>query len=90
MDSFQDRDQACLTIITQEYAAHLIIPLSNIMSAVEIDPVSKSKPYCMQVIAEEKNYRLCASSEDALAKWLGALKSQLAKKDAMSRHLIKP
>lgn len=64
----------------QEYAAHLIIPLSNIISAVEIDPVSKSKLHCMQIIAEEKNYRFCAMSEDDLAKWLGALKSQLARK----------
>lgn len=67
----------------QEYAAHLIIPLSNIISAVEIDPISKSKSHCMQIIAEEKNYRFCALSEDALAQWLGALKSHLArKKDA--------
>ena len=34
----------------------------------------------MQIIAEEKSYRFCASSEDALAEWLGALKSQLAKR----------
>ena len=68
----------------QEYAAHLIIPLSNIISAVEIDPVSKSKLHCMQIIAEEKNYRFCAMSEDALAKWLGALKRQLARKKEAS------
>lgn len=68
----------------QEYAAHLIIPLSNIISAVEIDPISKSKSHCMQIIAEEKNYRFCAMSEDALAKWLGALKSHLARKKEAS------
>ena len=34
----------------------------------------------MQIIAEEKSYRFCASSEDALAEWLGALKSQLARR----------
>lgn len=64
----------------QEYAANLIIPLSNILNAVEIDPISRSKAHCMQIIAEEKSYRFCASSEDALAEWLGALKSQLAKR----------
>ncbi|MCJ1471318.1 hypothetical protein MMC07_009966 [Pseudocyphellaria aurata] len=68
----------------QEYAADLIIPLSNIISAVEIDPVSKSKRYCMQIIAEVKTYRFCALSEDALAQWLGALKSQLARKKEAS------
>ena len=34
----------------------------------------------MQIISEDRSYRFCASSEDALAEWLGALKSQLAKK----------
>lgn len=64
----------------EEYAANLILPLSNMISAVEIDPISKSKNHCMQIIAEEKSYRFCAPSEDALAEWLGALKSQLARR----------
>ncbi|KAI4267757.1 MAG: hypothetical protein L6R38_008108 [Xanthoria sp. 2 TBL-2021] len=64
----------------EEYAAQLIIPLSNIINAVEIDPVSRSKPHCMQLIAEDKNFRLCAPDEEALAKWLGALNSQLARR----------
>jgi hypothetical protein len=34
----------------------------------------------MQIIAEEKSYRFCAPSEEALARWLGALKSQLARR----------
>ncbi|KAL8663875.1 MAG: hypothetical protein Q9168_008021 [Polycauliona sp. 1 TL-2023] len=64
----------------EEYAAQLIIPLSNIINAVEIDPVSRSKHHCMQLIAEDKNFRLCAPDEEALAKWLGALNSQLARR----------
>lgn len=64
----------------EEYSAHLLIPMGNILSAVEIDPVSKSKAHCLQIIAEEKSYRLCAHSEEALARCLGALKSQLAKR----------
>lgn len=64
----------------QEYSARLLIPLSTIISAVEIDPISKSKPYCMQIITEEKSYRFCAPSEEVLAKWLGALKSLLARR----------
>ena len=58
----------------EEYAAVLIIPLASCVDAVEIDPVSKSKRYCMQIITEEKGYRFCAESEDKLAEWLGALK----------------
>ena len=34
----------------------------------------------MQVISEEKNFRLCAKSENELAKWLGAFKSLLVKR----------
>ncbi|MCJ1404589.1 hypothetical protein MMC11_007815 [Xylographa trunciseda] len=64
----------------EEYSAHLIVPLSSIISAVEIDPVSKSKSHCMEIIAEEKSFRFCAQSEEALARWLGALKSQLARR----------
>ncbi|MCJ1258454.1 hypothetical protein MMC24_006287 [Lignoscripta atroalba] len=72
----------------EEYAAHLLIPLSSIISAVEIDPVSRSKSHCMQIIAEDKSYRFCALSEEALARWLGALKSQLARrKEAKSRKV---
>lgn len=64
----------------EEYAALLLLPLSNIINAVEIDPVSRSKAHCMQIIAEDRSYRFCAPSEEALAKWLGALKSQLMKR----------
>jgi hypothetical protein len=63
-----------------EYSPHLIIPLSSIINAVEIDPVSKSKVHCMQLITEEKSYRFCAHSEESLDKSLGAFKSLLAKR----------
>lgn len=64
----------------QEYSAILIIPFSSIIDAVDIDAVSRSKQYCMQVISEEKNFKFCAVDENALAKCLGAFKSLLAKK----------
>lgn len=64
----------------EEYSANLIIPFPNIINAVEIDPISRSKRYCMQIISEERNYRFCAPDEDALARWLGAFKSLLAKR----------
>lgn len=34
----------------------------------------------MQIIAEEKTYRFCAPSEEALARWLGAVKSLIVKR----------
>ena len=58
----------------------LLIPIANIISADEIDPISRNKTHCLQVIVEEKNYRFCALSEEGLTRFLGALKSQLAKR----------
>lgn len=63
-----------------EYSALLVIAFSNIINAVEIDPISRSKRYCLQIIGEERNYRLCAPDDDALARWLGAFKSLLVKR----------
>jgi hypothetical protein len=80
--------QASILIFPQEYSANLIIPFPIIINAVEIDPVSKSKPYCMQIISDERNYRFCALSDDDLAKWLGAFKSLFAKrKEAQSQRI---
>ena len=42
----------------------------------------------MQIITEEKTYRFCAPGEEALDKWLGSLKSQLARKKDISRKRI--
>jgi hypothetical protein len=63
-----------------EYSPRLIIPLSSIINAVEIDPISRTKTHCMQIITEEKSYRFCAHSEESLDKSLGAFKSLLAKR----------
>ncbi|KAH8708374.1 hypothetical protein GQ44DRAFT_691155 [Phaeosphaeriaceae sp. PMI808] len=63
-----------------EYSAIHITPFSSIVDAVDIDSVSRSKQYCMQVICEEKSFRFCAADEDALARWLGAFKSLLVRR----------
>ena len=49
--------------------------MSQVIEAADVDPVSLTKSHCLQVIAEEKAYRLCTPDEDSLAKWLGSLKS---------------
>ncbi|KAL4866344.1 hypothetical protein BDV12DRAFT_173077 [Aspergillus spectabilis] len=61
----------------QEYSAVKIIPMQQIFAATEVDPMSRSKNFCLQIIAEEKIYRLCTPDEESLTKWLGALKSIL-------------
>ncbi|KAI9894327.1 MAG: hypothetical protein M1814_003083 [Vezdaea aestivalis] len=69
-----------------EYRAIMILQLSNLVDAVERDPISKSKRFCMQIIGIEKSYRLCATSEEDLSNWLGALKSLLAKRRDLERE----
>lgn len=63
-----------------EYTAQFIIPLSSILNVVDIDPASKSKVHCLQVITDEKSYKFCASGEEPLVQCLGAFKSLLAKR----------
>ncbi|KAF2718885.1 PH-domain-containing protein [Polychaeton citri CBS 116435] len=66
-----------------EYSALLILPFGNIIDVVEIDSISSSKTACMQIISEEKNYRVCCPDEDSLTRWLGAFKSLLTKRKTL-------
>jgi len=66
----------------EEYTAMLIVPFHTVIDAVEIDPISRSKTSCMQIISEERNYRFCAPDEESLARWLGAFKSLLSRRKA--------
>jgi len=64
----------------QEYSTVRLFSMSSVIDAAEIDPVSRSKQFCLQLILEDKTYKCCAPDEESLAKWLGALKSVLAKR----------
>jgi hypothetical protein len=72
-----------------EYSPILIISLSSVINAVEIDPLSKTKVYCLQIITEEKSYKFCAHNEDTLDKSLGAFKSLLAKRKEQEGKTIR-
>jgi len=63
-----------------EYAAQFIVQMSSIVNVVDLDPISRTKKYCLQIITEEKSYRLAAQDEEALVRCLGAFKSLLAKR----------
>ncbi|KAI1393391.1 PH domain-containing protein [Hypoxylon trugodes] len=63
-----------------EYKASFIQSLSVIVNVVDIDPVSKTKLHCFQVITDEKSYRFCAHDEETLVQCLGAFKSLLSKR----------
>lgn len=71
----------------QEYSAVKIVSMSSVINAAEIDPISRSKNYCLQLIMEDKTYRFCAPSEDSLAEWLGSVKSVLARRQDHGRHI---
>lgn len=71
-----------------EYAAQSIIEVSDVVSVVEIDPVSRSKTNCLQIITEEKTYRFCAPDEESLVQFLGAFKSLLAKRRGLEARAV--
>ena len=52
-----------------------IIPLHMVLAAVDIDPLSRTKRHCFQVVTKEKVLRFCADSEGEVDKWLGGLVS---------------
>jgi hypothetical protein len=65
---------------SSEYSPHLVVPLPSILNVVDLDPISKTKRHCLQVITEEKRFRFCALDEETLLQCLGAFKSLLAKR----------
>jgi len=69
-----------ITMYESEYSPLLLISMSSVINVVEIDPLSKTKKNCLQVITEEKSYKFCARNEETLDKSLGAFKSLLAKR----------
>lgn len=63
-----------------EYKASFILGLAVIVNVVDINPISKSKLHCFQIITDEKSYRFCAHDEETLLYCLGAFKSILSKR----------
>ncbi|CAG8448335.1 158_t:CDS:2 [Acaulospora morrowiae] len=59
--------------------AHKNINLSDILDAIEIDDVSKSKKHCFKIITPKRNYICCAASEELQVAWLASLQMALEK-----------
>lgn len=59
----------------EEYKPLRIIPLGNVLAAVDTDPLSRTKRHCFQVVTRDKVYRFCADSEAEVDRWLGGLVS---------------
>ncbi|TGJ80674.1 hypothetical protein E0Z10_g8077 [Xylaria hypoxylon] len=70
-----------------EYTASFILALASIVNVVDIDPVSKTKVHCMQIITDEKSYRFCAHDEESLFHCLGTFKSLLAKRKELEARV---
>lgn len=63
-----------------EYTASFILQLGSIVNVVDLDPISRTKKHCMQIITDERSYRFCAHDEESLVQCLGAFKSLLARR----------
>lgn len=63
-----------------ESSVLFIAYLSSIVNVVDIDPMSRTKKHCLQIITDEKSYKFCAQGEEELVQCLGAFKSLLAKR----------
>ncbi|KAK2824767.1 hypothetical protein FQN49_007498, partial [Arthroderma sp. PD_2] len=69
-----------------EYSAVKIIPMVEVINAAEVDPLSRSKTFCFQLITEDVTYRFCAYDEEAVDKWLGSVKSVLMRLQDPTLH----
>ncbi|KOS19096.1 putative PH domain-containing protein [Escovopsis weberi] len=69
-----------------EYSAQWIADVTDVVDVVDIDPLSKSKTHCLQIITEEKSYRFCAHDEESLVLFIGAFKSLLAKRRSLGNR----
>ncbi|KAK5167642.1 uncharacterized protein LTR77_007341 [Saxophila tyrrhenica] len=71
----------------EEYAALLVLSIGDMIDAVEIDNISKSKTWCMQILTEERNYRFSCGEEEVVTRCLGALKSLISKRKARRKEM---
>lgn len=70
---------------SEKHKAQLkMIPVGDIIDVVDIDPLSRTKRFCMQLITDRKRLRFCAENEEDLTKWLASLKSLLPPREKQS------
>lgn len=55
------------------------IPLSDLIDVIELDPLSKTKIWCLLMITPLKRLRFCADTEEDMIKWLSTLKTLILK-----------
>lgn len=57
---------------------HRTVLVAEIVDVIELDPLLRSKRWCLMVITPTKRMRFCAASEDEMVRWLAALKALAA------------
>ncbi|ODV95203.1 hypothetical protein PACTADRAFT_33781 [Pachysolen tannophilus NRRL Y-2460] len=57
-----------------------IILMDDVLDIVELDPLSKTKNWCLLIITTKKRIRFSVENEDELIKWLVAIKMLLSKR----------
>ncbi|KAF3769969.1 hypothetical protein M406DRAFT_96618 [Cryphonectria parasitica EP155] len=72
-----------------EYTVQFIVQMGMILNVVDVDPMSRTKAHCLQIITEEKSYRFSARDEESLVKCLGAFKSLLAKRKELEAKMAR-
>lgn len=64
----------------KDFEAHKVykkIDIKDVIDVVELDPLSKSKMYCMLIVTPKKRIRFSATTEDELTTWLVLLKTAI-------------
>ncbi|KAK6457083.1 uncharacterized protein RJT20DRAFT_1663 [Scheffersomyces xylosifermentans] len=67
------------------HQVYKVIPISQLVDVIELDPLSKSKQWCLLIITPLKRVRFSAPSEEEMIKWLSALKALVMKRNMSKR-----
>lgn len=76
--------------ISQEYAPHRILPLSDVLDSLEIDPVSKNKRFVFKVVTVKRNFILCADQLDTMERWLDTLSVAVRRAKKVEHEVARP
>lgn len=59
----------------EELIPHEIIPNVDLTDVIELDPINKSKSWCLLVVTSAKTMKFATKDEPDMVKWLSALKT---------------
>ncbi len=76
---------------TKEYVALHVIPLSQVLDVLDIDPLSsKSQSFCLKIVDATREYILSSKSQEDRDEWVRLLRSELAIAKAENETLQGP